>query len=158
MNSWRSLPTHTVVAMQELCQQMLPPQLYHQRKSGKGGGTSIVVCRMSRKSPESVPHVLAGCGSLALTKYLARHNAALKILFFYILKDLEFISKCLHGIQRPNPNLRMRMAERKLYGMYRFMQTALRWGPTDWHQIDARIIDKEQKRMFRHWNELSLAG
>ena len=52
------------------------------------------MCRMCGKSPESVPHVLAGCGTLAQTKYLARHNAALKILFLkYCLKDLELISE-----------------------------------------------------------------
>ena len=49
--------------------------------------------RMCSKSPESVPHVLAECGALAQTKYLERHNAALKILFFEMLKDLELISE-----------------------------------------------------------------
>ena len=91
MNSWRSLPTHTVAAMQELYQQMLPTKLYHKRKTGKGSGTSNIICRMCGKSPENVRHVLAGCVTLAQTKYLARHNGALKILFFEMLKDLELI-------------------------------------------------------------------
>ena len=30
---------------------------------------------------------LSGCSTLAQTNYLARHNAALKILFFEMLKD-----------------------------------------------------------------------
>ena len=46
-----------------------PNYIYHQRKTGKG--TSNAMCRMYSKSPESVPHVLVGCGTLAQTKYLA---------------------------------------------------------------------------------------
>ena len=41
---------------------VIPTKLYHQRKTGKG--TSNVMCRMCGKSPESVRHVLAGCGTL----------------------------------------------------------------------------------------------
>ena len=78
------IPTHGVAAMQELYQQMLPTKLYHQRKTGVGSGTLNVMCRMCGRLPENVPHVLAGCGTFAQTKYLARHNAALKILFLFL--------------------------------------------------------------------------
>ena len=37
------------------------------------------MCRMCGKAPECVAHVLGGCSSLAQTKYLERHNAALKV-------------------------------------------------------------------------------
>ena len=47
------------------------------------------MCRMCGKGPECVAHVLGGCSSLAQTKYLERHNAALKVLFFEILRDLD---------------------------------------------------------------------
>ena len=43
------------------------------------------------KAPESLPHVLAGCPAFAQNKYLSRHNAALKVLFFKKLRDLELI-------------------------------------------------------------------
>ena len=56
MNSWRSVLAHTVAAMQELYQQTLPTNLYNKRRTGKGSGTSNVMCRMYGKSPESVPH------------------------------------------------------------------------------------------------------
>ena len=121
MNSWRSVPTHIIATTQELNQQMLPTKLYHQRKTGKGSGTSNVMCRKCGKSPESVPHVLAGCGTLGQTEYL-----------FEMLKDLELKEqKCLQAIQRFNPNRCMRMGVRRHYGMYRFMQTVLRWGPKE---------------------------
>ena len=35
------------------------------------------------------PHVLAGCSSLAQTKYMDRHNDARKVLFFEMLRDLK---------------------------------------------------------------------
>ena len=69
MNSWRFLPPHTIVATQGLYQQMLPTKLYHQRKTGKGSGTSNVTCRMCGELPESVPRVLVGCRALAQTKW-----------------------------------------------------------------------------------------
>ena len=45
------------------------------------------MCRMCGKAPECIAQVLAGCSSQ--TKYLERHNAALKVLFFEILRDLD---------------------------------------------------------------------
>ena len=47
-----------------------------------------VTCRVYNKAPESVAHVLAGCTALAQNKYITRHNAAPKILFFEIWQDL----------------------------------------------------------------------
>ena len=42
-------------------------------------------------APERVSHVLAGCIALAQNKYVTRHNAPLKILFFEILQDLGLV-------------------------------------------------------------------
>ena len=50
-----------------------------------------VTCRLCGKSPETLAHVLAGCSALAQSKYLERHNAALKVLFFEMTKDLRLI-------------------------------------------------------------------
>lgn len=99
--SWRLVPPHTIVAMQELYQQMLPTKLYHQRKTGKGSGTSNVTCGICGELPESVLNVLVGCriclwilgielvqDSVLMyqPENLAMHNATLKILFFEMLK------------------------------------------------------------------------
>ena len=43
------------------------------------------------KKIESLAHVLAECSVLAQTKYLSRHNAALKIPFFEMLNDMDLI-------------------------------------------------------------------
>ena len=38
-------------------------------------------------------HVLSVCPALAQTKYLARHDAVLKVLFFDIIEDLRLIEE-----------------------------------------------------------------
>ena len=47
-----------------------------------------------RKGVECVErqHILAGCGVLAQTLYLARHNNALKILFFQAIRVLDLVT------------------------------------------------------------------
>ena len=71
-------------------QQLLPTKVYHQKKTGVNT-TDDIMCRMCGEKPECLAHVLAGCSVLAQTKYLSRHNAALKIPFFEMLKDIDFI-------------------------------------------------------------------
>ena len=74
--------------MFELYEQMLPARLYTSHKI-RTTSESEVLCRLCGKFLESVPHVLTGCPALAQHKYLLRHNAALKILFFEMLRDLK---------------------------------------------------------------------
>ena len=53
------------------------------------------MCRMRGKIPESFAHVLGKCSSLAQTKYIERHNAALKVLFFAMLRGLKLAKSSL---------------------------------------------------------------
>ena len=69
----------------------LPTKVFHNRKTGRGS-TEDEKCRMCRKATESVSHILAGCGALALRKYLSQLNNALKILFFEEIRSLDLIS------------------------------------------------------------------
>ena len=80
----KTAPTHTIAGLKELYQQLLPTNVYHQRKTGINT-TTDVTCRMCGKVPETVEHIMASCSALAQTKYLARPNAALKILYFELL-------------------------------------------------------------------------
>ena len=50
---------------------------------------------MCGEKPECLAHVLAGCSVLARTKYLSRHNTALKIPPFEMLEDMDLIKKIL---------------------------------------------------------------
>ena len=77
--------------MFELYEQLLPTRLYACQKTHTDT-TGEVVCGLCDKAPESIAHVLAGCTVLAQNKYVTRHNAAPKILFFEILQDLGLVN------------------------------------------------------------------
>ena len=100
---------------------------------------------MSGKSSESVPHVLAGCGTLAQTKYLARHNADLKILFFEMLKDLEIISEVPPWHLKTQPKqLYENESGHALWDVPVYADSI----EVKANRINARIVDKEQKRVL----------
>ena len=73
----------------ELYEQLTPTKVYTAHKTGAAQGE--ITCRLCRKAPEPLVHVLAGCSALAQSKYLERHNAALKVLFFEMIRDLRLI-------------------------------------------------------------------
>ena len=154
---------------------MLPTKLYHQRKTGKGSGTSNVMCRKCGTSPESVPHVLAGCGTIAQTNISRGTTQLLRSCSLRCWRTRNLFQNCLHGIQRPNPNRCMRMGVRKHYGMYslRKHQFLLRstplgagygltglcrehWG--EGQQNRRQNSQQRAKTSVRHVNKLSLVG
>ena len=58
---------------------------------------------MCGKGPESVAHVVSGCRGLAETKYLARHNAALKILLLEVAKVHSLVEATPPGFSPAQP-------------------------------------------------------
>ena len=90
LSDWETAPikTGTVAGMQELYQQLLPTKLYASRKT-KTHTDGDEKCRLCRKAQESVAHVVSGCSALVQTLYLARHNAALKIIFFEMIRGYQ---------------------------------------------------------------------
>ena len=74
-----------MAGLQELYQQLLLAKLYASRKTK----THTDGDEKCRKAQESVAHVVSGCSVLAQTLYLTRHNAALKIIFFEMLKGYQ---------------------------------------------------------------------
>ena len=87
VKSWATCPTYTIAGMYGLYKQLLPTKLYTKEKT-QSSTDGEVLCRLCGKVAESVAHVLAGCSSLTQTKYLYRHNAALKILFFSFCESM----------------------------------------------------------------------
>ena len=73
------------------CTSSLCPLLkvYTVHKTGAEQGD--VTCRLCGKSPEVLVQVVVGWSALAQSKYLERHNAALKVLFFEITRDVRLI-------------------------------------------------------------------
>ena len=81
MKNWDTAPTHTIAGMLELYEQLTPIKVYHARKT-QTNHPNDTLCRLCGKTAESIPHVLGSCSAFAQNKYLARHNAALKVLFW----------------------------------------------------------------------------
>ena len=75
--------------MFELYEQLLPTRVYQNKKTKTG--SDQIMCRLCGKAAETVAHVLAGCAALAQSKYLQRHNAALKVIFFEMLHSLDLM-------------------------------------------------------------------
>ena len=48
------------------------------------------LCRICRKEPESIYHLLAGCDCLAKREYFARHNSVCKYVHFTLMKEYAF--------------------------------------------------------------------
>ena len=88
LKEWPSAPTHTIAGMMKLYEEMLPTRAYTTYKT-RTNPSDDTLCRLCGKAVESLEHVLEGCLALAQSKYLARHNAALKVLFFEMLRDLQ---------------------------------------------------------------------
>ena len=87
LSDWRTCPTHTIAGMFELYEQVLPTWLYtiHKTRVSDSGDSA---CRLCGIAPEGVAHILSACPALVQTKYLARYDTVLKVLFFEIIFDL----------------------------------------------------------------------
>ena len=50
-------------------------------------------CRLYVHAQESITRILARCTAIAHNKYLFRHNTALKVLFYEILRDQDILQE-----------------------------------------------------------------
>ena len=128
--------------MFELYEQLLPTRLYASQKMGTDS-TGALTCRLCDK--ESVPHVLASCTALAQNKYLTRHNAALKTLFFEIVYDLGLIESVppWYSPVKPKPVYEADSAQ----AFWDVPVSAVHEEVTA-NRVDARIIDHQTKRVI----------
>ena len=93
------------------------------------------MCRLCGKAAETVAHILAGCSVLAQSKYLQRHNAVLKTIFFDMLHSLD-----TGGPSEPKP-------------VYQNDQAQAFWDVPVYadhvtvraNRVDARIVDSTAK-------------
>ena len=126
-------------------QQLLPTKLYHHNKTGTNPSSDVLCSGMFGSGPESVPNILAGCSTLAKTKGIARHNAALKELFFELLKDRNLITEIppWYSPVQPKPMYENEQAKAFWDVAVYAENTELRT-----NRIDARVIDKQRKRVL----------
>ena len=141
---WKAAPTHMIAGIEELYQQLLPTKIYHLKKTGVNT-TDDVMCRMCRGKSESLAHVLAECSVLAQTKYLSRHNAALKIPFFEMLKDMDLIDSRppWYSPVQPKP-----VCENHKSEAYWDVPVYAESTVVKSNGVDVRIVDKEKKKVL----------
>ena len=128
----------------ELYEQLLPTRVYSAYKTGTSDQNDIM-CRMCGKAPECIAHVLAGCPSLGQTKYMERHNTALKVLFFEILRDLDLIETVSPWSSRIEPK-----------PLYESTQVQAFWDSPVYaehttvraNRVDGCIIDHKEKKVL----------
>ncbi|XP_068704887.1 uncharacterized protein [Montipora foliosa] len=143
MKDWSSAPTHTVAGMIELYEQLLPTKVYTTQKTKTTQGD--VSCRLCGKEAETLPHILSGCSTLAQSKYLDRHNAALKILFFEKCKDLKLVEGVPPWYSPVKPKPIYESDEGKafwdvaVYAEHTYVRA---------NRIDARFVDHKAKQVW----------
>ena len=123
---------------------MQPTKVYHKNKAELETGQNFM-CRMCDKAPETQAHILAGCSKLAQSKYLTRHNAALKILFFKVLRDLDLITSLPSWYSQEEPKPLYENFKGKAYWD---VQVYTESTEVRNNRIDARNIDKKKKKDY----------
>ena len=129
--------------MFELYEQLLPLyacQTTHTDTTGK------VLYRLCNKAPESVAHVLAGCTTLAQTKYTTRHNAALAedpfLRDFARLRTVDSVPPW-YSLLKPKPVYESNNTEAfwdvPLFAEHQEVRA---------NRVDARIINHVSKRVI----------
>ncbi|XP_068713688.1 uncharacterized protein [Montipora foliosa] len=144
LSDWRTCPTHTIAGMFELYEQLLPTRLYaiHKTRVSDSGDST---CRLCGTAPEGMAHILSACPALAQTKYLARHDAVLKVLFFEIIFDLGLIDSVPPWYSPIKPQSVYETAEVQaywdvpVYGEYQELRA---------NRVDARIVNNRDKQVI----------
>ena len=103
-----------------------------------------VKCRMCGKATEVQVHMLAGCGALAQSKYMTRHNAALKVIFYKLLKDLDLVTTVPPWYSQNTPKPLYENKRRKaLWDIPPYAEHA----EVRNNRTDCTVIDKERMKV-----------
>ena len=107
---------------------------------------------MCGKVPESLANVFWRCSSLTQTKYMDRHNASLKVLFFAMLRDLKLADSVPPWYSRVEPKALYELEDAEaywevpVYAEHTFVQTS---------RVDTCFVDHKSMRVLA---ELSVVG
>ncbi|PFX14061.1 hypothetical protein AWC38_SpisGene21812 [Stylophora pistillata] len=128
----------------DLYEQLIPTKVYIAYKTGTTDKNDVK-CRICGEGSESMAHVLAGCPSLAKSKYLEKHNFVLKVFFFEMLNDLELADSTPPWFSdvKPKPLYKSPDAEAywdvPVYADHTYVRS---------NRVDARFIDHKNKKVL----------
>ena len=125
--------------MLELYEQLTPTKVCYASKTNNPNDT---LCRLCGKTVESIAHVLASC---LQNKYLARHNAALKVLFWEMLRELQLSDTVPPWYSPAVPKPIYESPEAQAYCDIPVFAVG---EPVKQNRVDARFIDYEKKKVL----------
>ena len=91
-----------------------------------------------------IPHVLSECGALVQSKYKARHDTALKVLFFYLLSDVGLIESVPSWCSLETPKPEYKNEARAFWDVPVYVEKS----EVTANRIDARVADKQKKKVL----------
>ena len=144
LSKWKSFPSYTIAGAFEIYEQLLPTKLYFSKKTHTSC-SGDVKCRLCGHAQESVPHILVGCTALAQNKYLFRHNMALKVLFYEILRDQDLLEEVppWYSPVMPKPVYKSEQAEAwwdvPVYADHQEVRA---------NRVDARVVNHVSKKVM----------
>ena len=107
--------------------------------------SSDSACRLCGTAPEGMAQILSACPALAQTRYLARHDAVLKVLFFEIIFNLGLIDTVPPWYSPIKPQSVYETAEVQaywdvpVYGEYQELRA---------NRVNARIVNNRDKQVI----------
>ena len=127
--TWRLVLSSTIASAQILYKQLLPTNVYQQRRTGLNPSPDVT-CRMCNKSQDSTSHVLAAA------QLWCRPNTLLDtircyILFFELQKTRFDWHPSPHSILLLNQNQYTKNSALKLIGMCQFLPRTLKAKQTE---------------------------
>ena len=144
LKNWDTAPTRTIAGMLELYEQLTPTKVYYARNT-QTNHPNDTLCRLRGKTAESIPHVLASCSALAQNTYLARHNAALKVLFWEMLRELHRSDTVPPWYSPAVPKPIYESPEAQAYWNIPVFAVSEQ---VKQNRVDARFIDHEKKKVL----------
>ncbi|XP_067017133.1 uncharacterized protein [Acropora muricata] len=144
LSKWKSCPSYTIAGAFEIYEQLLPTKLYFSKKTHTSC-SGDVKCRLCGHAQESARHILAGCTALAQNKYLFRHNMALKVLFYEILRDQDLLEEVppWHSPVMPKPVYKSEQVETwwdvPVYADHQEVRA---------NRVDARVVNHVSKKVM----------
>ena len=97
LTSWKTCPVQLISEVQGLYCHLLPKKLYQLIHSVSNDQNTI--CRMCKRSQESVKRVLSNCESLAKYDFILRHESVFKCIVFPILTQYKPMSYMVFTIK-----------------------------------------------------------
>ena len=125
-------PTHTIAGKLGLYKQLTPTKVYHSWKTHTRQPDDTL-CRFCGKTVKSIPHVLA------------RHNTALKVLFWEMLREVKLPDTVPPWYSPVVPKPNYESPEAQAY--WDISVFAVREQVRQ-NRVDARFIDHEKKRVL----------